>query len=204
MLILAIDTAANLCSISIWEDDKKCGGIEKEISRGHAAVLAPICHQLLSDYKLTLNDIDQTLVNTGPGSFTGIRVGLAFAKGLASSTQIPLKGISAFDAAYWGEATQSANTLIVLDARRKDFYCQLILKDEKQQPASMTLEEIDAVTTRYDPTLVGNGVLALKIQTPPPALRGADSLVAAYHQGVTEIDATPYYLREPDVMLKAC
>ena len=204
MLILSIDTAANLCSISIWEDDKKRGGIEKEISRGHAAVLAPLCHQLLSDCKLTLNDIDQILVNTGPGSFTGIRVGLAFAKGLASSTQIPLKGISAFDAAYWSEATQSTNALIVLDARRKDFYCQLILNDEKQQPTSMTLEEIDAVTTRYNPTLIGNGILALKPQTSPPALKGADSLVACYHQGATQTDATPYYLREPDVILKAC
>ncbi len=204
MLILAIDTAANLCSLSIWEDNKKRAGAEKEINRGHAAVLAPLCHQLLSDCKLSLNDIDQILVNTGPGSFTGIRVGLAFAKGLASSTQIQLNGISAFDAAYWGEATQNTNTLIVLDARRKDFYCQHILNGEKQHPVSMTPEEIKAFSKRHNPTLIGNGVEAVQNQASPPALRGADSLVSGYHRGTSQTGASPYYLREPDVMLKAC
>ena len=204
MLILAIDTAANLCSLSIWEGNKKRAEAEREINRGHAAVLAPLCHQLLSDCKLKLNNIDQILVNTGPGSFTGIRVGLAFAKGLATSAQIQLNGISAFDAAYWGEATQNTNTLIVLDARRKDFYCQQILNGKKQQPASMTPEEIEAISIRHSLTLIGNGVEALQNQAAPPALRGADSLVAGYHRGAAQTGATPYYLREPDVMLKAC
>lgn len=200
MNILAIDTASTECSLSLWQNKSMHAEINQPMERGHAAFLGPLCQKLLKQCNLPVDQLDLILINIGPGSFTGIRVGLAFAKGLADATQTPLKGITGFDAALAAQGNTDINQLVVLDARRDDYYCQLVVRGHRQQPISMNQAEINELQKKYNPRLLGTGVSKLtntSNKTEPPYSL-SESLVLAYHQGLDQT-ANPYYLRQPDV-----
>jgi tRNA threonylcarbamoyladenosine biosynthesis protein TsaB len=98
MLTLGIDCSSAACSVAIARDDALVASENSPMARGHAAALPPMIAAALNATRCHARDIDMIAVSTGPGSFTGLRVAMAAAKGLALSLDCPLIGISCFDA----------------------------------------------------------------------------------------------------------
>lgn len=123
MHLLAIDTAHRFCSAAILSTGT--GAAERlvaerlEIGRGHAEKLFSTIDAVLGDAGLRTGDLDRVAVNVGPGSFTGLRVGVAAARGLALALECPCIGVSAFEAlAMQCPATDRPRILALLDAGR--------------------------------------------------------------------------------------
>lgn len=97
-LYLVIDTAFETCQIGLFENDA-CIAEKRQISGGrHDHVLATMAEGLFVETKTSLSDIDKIIVTTGPGRFTGLRVGIAFARGLALVHKTPMTGVLTTDA----------------------------------------------------------------------------------------------------------
>ena len=90
MKILAIETSASICGLTYREDGKNIASIEREAKRKHAEVLPDYYLRLKEKTRFILSELDGIAISIGPGSFTGLRVGLSFAKGLAFSHGLPL------------------------------------------------------------------------------------------------------------------
>ena len=110
MLVLALDSALARCSAGLVRDGTVIAGRQQDATRGHAALLAPMVRDVLDECDVAAGDLDLIAVTVGPGSFTGIRAGLALAHGLALACNAPLVGVTV------GEAL--ADSLPLLGARR--------------------------------------------------------------------------------------
>lgn len=98
MKILAIDTSSKLCSVAILEDTNLIKKLELNNGLTHSETLIPLIQKLLKECNLTLNDINLLVSDIGPGSFTGIRIGVASCKAFSDSLNIPCVGISSLEA----------------------------------------------------------------------------------------------------------
>jgi len=95
--ILCIDTSSNLCSVAIFEDDNLINKLELDNGLTHSETLMPLIKELLSSSNLILKDIDLLVSDIGPGSFTGIRIGVSTVKAFSDSLNIPCVGISSLE-----------------------------------------------------------------------------------------------------------
>jgi tRNA threonylcarbamoyladenosine biosynthesis protein TsaB len=124
MLLLAIDTAGPSCAVAIARDSTILAQISEEIGRGHAERLMPMIEAGLGEAGVAFKDLEGVAVTTGPGSFTGVRVGIAATRGLALALDIPAIGIGSLDAlAFPVTRGHTAGTVVaVLDAKRDEVY----------------------------------------------------------------------------------
>ena len=97
MKILAVDTSSKLCSVAILEDTNLIKKIELDNGLTHSETLMPLIQQLLNECSLSLNNIDLLVSDIGPGSFTGIRIGVSSCKAFSDSLNIPCVGISSLE-----------------------------------------------------------------------------------------------------------
>lgn len=129
MLILALDTSSNLGSIAVLRDDTVLAQTDTGGAMEHAAKLFPALDKLLSAASVTLTDINLYAVGIGPGSFNGIRVGIAAIKGLRLVTQTPMVGISSADAIAEDAVSRCPadrkQIAVITDARRGEWYFSL-------------------------------------------------------------------------------
>lgn len=201
MKILALDTVGWHCSVALWENDRELAFQEGGSERDQAALLPQLVKEVLGDEKA-----DQIVVNVGPGSFTGIRVGLAFAKGLAMGWNLPLKGIDSFTATYLSLDSQE-DVLILIEARRQDVFARHYLKGLAQEPQSLTREDIEKILIQpHPPLLAGSGVHpfleGVDFQECIPIRRGAQAIAHAFFRDPEgALDPLPFYVREADVTL---
>ncbi len=98
MRVLAIDTALNACSVALADGDDVRAVLSEPMQRGHAERLAPMVQEVMARAGAVFDSIDRLVVTTGPGSFTGVRVGLAFARALALALAKPCAGVSTLEA----------------------------------------------------------------------------------------------------------
>jgi tRNA threonylcarbamoyladenosine biosynthesis protein TsaB len=98
MCVLAIDTALNACSVVLIEGDRVLSALSEPMQRGHAERIAPMVQEVQALAGAAFSAIDRIVVTTGPGSFTGVRVGLAFARAMALALDVPCVGISTLEA----------------------------------------------------------------------------------------------------------
>lgn len=97
MKILAVDTSSKLCSVAILEDKNLIKKLELDNGLTHSETLMPLIQQLLNECSLSLNNIDLLVSDVGPGSFTGIRIGVSSCKAFSDSLNIPCVGISSLE-----------------------------------------------------------------------------------------------------------
>lgn len=123
MNILALDTCVDACSVAVWADGRSLAKISEPMQRGHQERLAPMVTEALAQAGLTPSQLDRIAVTTGPGSFTGLRVGLAFAKSLALALHRPCVGVGSLEALAlsFGDGFVAA----CLDAHRGRVYLQV-------------------------------------------------------------------------------
>src|SRR3954469_23894815 len=100
MKLLAIDTAANLCAACVFDTDAgaEVARAVRDIGKGHAEILMDVIAEALGAANVTFADIGGVAVSVGPGSFTGVRVGVSVARGLALALKVPAAGISTLEA----------------------------------------------------------------------------------------------------------
>lgn len=96
MRVLAIDTALNACSVALIESGAVLATLSEPMQRGHAERIAPMAQEVMG--QTAFSTIDRIVVTTGPGSFTGVRVGLAFARAMALALEVPCVGVSTLEA----------------------------------------------------------------------------------------------------------
>lgn len=131
MKILSIDTASNICGVSILEDNKLICNLDTDTGRTHSENLMPMIEQAFKKTNLSLKNIDLITCDIGPGSFTGIRIGVATTKAFNDSLNIPCVGISSLEAlAYNLKDNIKQNEIIcsIIDCKNNNCYFALYEK----------------------------------------------------------------------------
>lgn len=216
MLILAIDTALDACAAAIL--DTSAGGVvareSQAMKRGHAEALMPLIARVMKSSGITFAALDRVAATTGPGSFTGLRVGLSAARGIALAAGKPVVGVTtltAFAAPVVSESDQPRPVLAAIDARHDHIYYQVVDGDGgsliKPQVAPIS-EALEAA--RFGPLhLVGNAANILAERWPADAAppfrvdqQSAPDIAWVAWLGAAiapeSSPARPYYLRAPD------
>jgi tRNA threonylcarbamoyladenosine biosynthesis protein TsaB len=145
MKLLALDTAANLCAVSVLDVETGTMLVEvsEDIGKGHAERLMAVIERAIKDAKIAITNIGKIAVSVGPGSFTGVRVGVSTARGFALALKCPAVGISTLQALAYDAAKlfPKSPILSIIDARRDEFYAQFFGEDgaAESQPMVTTL-----------------------------------------------------------------
>lgn len=122
MKILAIESSATACSVALCEDEKLIAQSFQNNGLTHSVTLMPMASALLEHCGTKLSDVDLIAAAAGPGSFTGLRIGVAAAKGLAWPEDKPCAACSTLESMAWGLAHMEMDICAVMDARRKQVY----------------------------------------------------------------------------------
>ena len=129
MLTLAIDSSSSSCSVAVMSNGIISNIVKAHMERGHGTAIMPMIQQAIYESNFSLSDFTGIAVTIGPGSFTGLRIAMAAAKGLAITHTIPLIGISCFEAV--AQRVNQANIassynllLIALNSKREDLYIE--------------------------------------------------------------------------------
>ncbi|WKX28037.1 tRNA (adenosine(37)-N6)-threonylcarbamoyltransferase complex dimerization subunit type 1 TsaB [Tatumella ptyseos] len=130
--LLALDTATEACSVALLHQGK----IDAQFAltpREHTQRILPMVEQALQDQQLRLQQLDALVCCLGPGSFTGVRIGIGIAQGLAYGAQLPLIGISSLEALAEGawRKHQANNVLVAIDARMGEVYWAIYQRDDQ-------------------------------------------------------------------------
>src|ERR1043166_3410136 len=123
MKILAVDTALGACSAAVLQDETSLAHRFVAMERGHAEALAPMVQEAMAEAGSAFTDLDRLAVTTGPGTFTGQRVGLAFMRGLRVALNRPLTGVTTLEA--MAAATGADKAAAIHDAKRDEAYLLL-------------------------------------------------------------------------------
>ena len=129
MRLLAIETATPAQSVALVEDDRLLAELSYEAQGNRGGVLLPTVDQVLKKAGVAARDLDVVAVSVGPGSFTGLRVGLATAKGLALGAGARLVGVPTLEALAEGYASADATICALLDAYRGEVYMALFRRN---------------------------------------------------------------------------
>ena len=130
MLILAFETSAKACSAALLKDETLLGEAYQNTGLTHSQTLLVMAEDLMKQCGVTVNDIDAVAVAAGPGSFTGVRIGVAAAKGFAWGKEIPCCGVSTLEAMAENAGVYNGFVLPVMDARRQQVYCGLFRAEQ--------------------------------------------------------------------------
>lgn len=220
MRILALDTALGACSVAALEGGRLKARRYLDLSRGHAEVLMDLVSAVEDEAGFGALQCDRLAVTVGPGTFTGLRVGLAAARGLALASAKPLVGITTLQAIAAGAEGEgrSGQIICVLDARRGDVYLQAFAAGPDCQPVSLPAvlthaqarAEIENALSRGEVHLIGTGagLIAQGMQRAPKTAAGKDqpdaaviARLAAALADPAEAPPKPLYLRAPDAKL---
>ena len=204
MIVLAIDTCLFACSVAVVDGEQVLARRVEPMSRGHQERLAPLVQEAMAEAGLGFDKLERIGVTVGPGSFTGLRVGLAFAKGLASALSIPAVGIGTLEALA---DTESGNVVAVLDAKRGQVYLQAFSDGAPvSAPDALPIETAAARVAEFAPdTLIGTGAALLAGVRPGVRVIEADITdpvaVARLAALRSPVPPRPLYLRAPDAKL---
>ena len=127
MLTLAIESTAKAASVCLCKDGKLLAQSSQCTSLTHSRTLLPMAEDMLKNTEIRLEDIDVFAVAQGPGSFTGIRIGIATVKGLAWALDKPCVGVSSLEAMAWHGVSAEGYICPVMDARRSQVYNALFI-----------------------------------------------------------------------------
>ena len=214
MIVLAIDTAGSGCFAAVYDSGTGMvlASAGADIGRGHAEQLIGFIDEALVASGKVLADIHRIAVTVGPGSFTGIRVGVAAARGFALALGVPAVGVTTLAAI--AEAAREMNPgraiLATIDAKRDELYCQSFAADGTARSEALMLEipEAQKLFADFDGLICGTATKHLMdhpqenaVQTDLTDIRLVARLGAAADP--SQGKPSPLYLRGPDVKSQA-
>lgn len=211
MIVLGLDTCLAACSAAVLQDGQVLAHAAETMARGHQERLAPMVQRVMAEAGVGFAALARIGVTVGPGSFTGLRVGLAFAKGLGAALDRPVAGVGVLEALA---AEAEGLVFAAVDARRDQVYLQAF-EDGRPLMAPDALElgvaaaRLAEIAAGRPLTLVGSGAPLLAEVAPAARVltpEGADArLVArlAAARAPAPAPARPLYLRAPDARLPA-
>ena len=171
MLILAMESSAKAASVALLRDDALLAQSIQNSGLTHSRTLLPMAEDLMKNAGVKLSEVDRFAVAHGPGSFTGVRIGVAAVKGLAWAAEKPAVGVSTLEAMAWHGLAAGENTLVccVMDARRDQVY-NALFEIKSGRPVRLTEDRAISVPKLIDelgaydrtPFLVGDGALLTK------------------------------------------
>jgi tRNA threonylcarbamoyladenosine biosynthesis protein TsaB len=207
VIVLALDTALSATSAAVLDGDRVLAARFEPMERGHQERLAGLVRDVMTTAGVSFDALDRIGVTVGPGSFTGLRVGLAFAKGLSIALDVPCVGVGALEALAASVPVQGL-VAAVIDARRGQVYLQLFQGGAPlTAPEALTLETAETVIERASAgapiSAIGSGAAML---TPNARLsiderRFPDPVALARLTAATPEPIgrpEPLYLRAPD------
>ena len=204
-MILAIDTCLFACSAAVVQDGAVLAGRVEPRSRGHQERLAPLVAEVMAEAGgVGFDQLDRIAVTVGPGSFTGLRVGLAFAKGLSAALAIPAVGVGSLEALA---QPHKGRVFAVLDAKRGQVYLQAFADGAAvSAPDALPIETAAARVAELAPDiLVGTGAALLAQMRPSAQAIAVDhadpAAIAALGASRSPVPPRPLYLRAPDAKL---
>jgi tRNA threonylcarbamoyl adenosine modification protein YeaZ/ribosomal-protein-alanine acetyltransferase len=210
MKLLAIDTSMAACSVAVGGSghDLALAKAHVAMERGHAEALAPMVRQVMAEAGLGFSELDRIAVTTGPGTFTGVRIGLAMARGLGLALDIQVIGIDTLSAIAANETETDQPILVAADARRGEVYAAFFTDGKIMgRPAVMTAAGASRLLPRGPCFILGSGaerVLAAASRDDLTRSRAGD-LPSAANFWPLAIAApapssmpAPLYLRAPD------
>jgi len=151
-----IDTVVKGCNIALFDRDEILAYAQEPIERGHAEAILPLFQKLIHSINKTPQDIENIYVTIGPGSFTGLRVGLTVAQFMGFSLQKPVHGVTSFQSFSCG-VEDDRDRLIVIETKRSDFYCQRMNKNHEPLTAAQSIPA-DQITISPDIIITGDAV----------------------------------------------
>ncbi|MHA7112338.1 tRNA (adenosine(37)-N6)-threonylcarbamoyltransferase complex dimerization subunit type 1 TsaB [Sunxiuqinia elliptica] len=181
-LILNLESSTEVCSVSLSKNGKMIDYLENEEGQNHARLLSVYAEDLLRRNQLDFNQLDAVAISKGPGSYTGLRIGVSLAKGICYANQIPLIAISSLQAMSHHVSTNlsefkiqaSTDSLFcpMIDARRMEVYCSLYNSSNKEvQAVSAQIIEDDSFQELLQKQTViffGNGAAKCKAKINHP------------------------------------
>jgi tRNA threonylcarbamoyladenosine biosynthesis protein TsaB len=210
--LLAVDTALGACSAALLDRDTVLAHRFEPMDRGHAERLAPMVQEVMAEANLAFAALDRLAVTTGPGTFTGQRVGLAFARGLRVALNKPLIGITTLSAmAAQAMAQTGCKTAAAIhDARRGEVYLEIAGQHTAPPEVLIFNDAIHRLESlRDDFALAGTAAPATLVAFPHAQMSSVqqpDAIwVARLAARAPAIDTAPkpLYLRAPDAKLPA-
>ena len=215
MKILSIDTSSKICGVAVLENENLVKEVLQDNGLTHSETLMPIIKKILEDVNLSLNDIDLIVCDKGPGSFTGIRIGVATVKAFADSLGIKTIGISSLEALAYN-VTNNSVICSLIDAKNENVYVGVFEKNDNQYilRRNFSAENISDILgefkdAEYNLTFVGDGALAYKdkiLEVLPNSNFIINNDLSAYKLGLAGLkhfndndfaDVLPLYLRKP-------
>jgi tRNA threonylcarbamoyl adenosine modification protein YeaZ len=223
MNILALDTSMGACSAAVLSGEgetRKLVARQEAMERGHAEALMPMVADVMAEAGLAPSALDVLAATTGPGSFTGVRIAIAAARGLALVTKAKLFGIDSLtvmarEARRSGAAGQGPFA-VAIDARREMLYVALYdaAGEKREGPLLISPDAVAAALPRDLQVAVGSGAYLLaaaagrrghRIEAKLPELQPSAAALAeiASESGATTPLLRPLYLRPPDAKPQA-
>lgn len=160
MKFLVADTSSGVCGVGIFENNKILSINELDNGKTHSENFMPLVEKSLKDAKLDLKDIDYIGVVVGPGSFTGIRIGVSSCKAIAEVKKIKMISVISLDSIAMNELSTSETICSLIDARNNQVYCGIYDNDinKKEEYLAEDISYVVEKLKKYDNiTFVGNG-----------------------------------------------
>lgn len=202
-LILGFDTSGPYVTAALFDGDAVLASLHEDMAKGQAERLMDALSDLLDEAGVQMADLTALGVGVGPGNFTGIRISVAAARGLALSLGVPAIGVSLLEALAEGTA---APVLALLDARRDSVYAQII--GTQDEPRLLPLTDVADVYRDHTGPVIGHGAAQIAAALGGPSRDAAFAPAFAPAVAIARIAArrastpaprpTPLYVRSPD------
>lgn len=200
-MILVIDTSGPVCAAGIHDSGRNLLVASKSetLGKGHAERLMPMINEVLGEAGLALRDMSRIGVTIGPGSFTGIRVGVAAARGFALSLGIPAVGVTTLQvvAEQVLEIDPPAPVVAAIDAGRAEIFAQAFLPKGVMltEPAAYDYDAVTLMVDRFGAIPVGSGFDAIEGRDHGPDSYPLDRIGRIAARLPDDIRASPVYIR---------
>ncbi|MCI8525475.1 MAG: tRNA (adenosine(37)-N6)-threonylcarbamoyltransferase complex dimerization subunit type 1 TsaB [Oscillospiraceae bacterium] len=178
MRILAFESSAKAASAAILEDGRLLGEYFQNSGQTHSRTLLQMAQDLLKNCGLAPRDVDALAVAAGPGSFTGVRIGAAAAKGFAWGLELPCFGVSTLEAMAWSAGLWEGLAVPAMDARRSQVYCAAFRMEagvpaRVMEDSAIAVEALGARLTELEGPkyLMGDGAALVRSALDLPDLR---------------------------------
>ncbi|MDH3741694.1 MAG: tRNA (adenosine(37)-N6)-threonylcarbamoyltransferase complex dimerization subunit type 1 TsaB [Hyphomicrobiales bacterium] len=216
MLILALDTTLAACSAALIDtsDGRVLGQMQEPMQQGHAERLADMTREIANGANVDFDQLDRIAVTTGPGTFTGVRIGLALARGIGRALDIPVTGVSTLRAiaANVDDNPDQLPISVMMDARRSAFYTQTFSHtyEALSEPQCVLLAELKHHLTDEARIIVGSGADLITDRPAGWQISSASTLpnaVVVARLSASQAECTappaPLYLRPADAKPQA-